>query len=479
MSSDKNASYNSIFCAIFLIGMLTPFKICSDEYSVLIDSPVLTDLNGLPIIPGTSIAGVFRKSARDSFKNEEDIKDIFGYSTDESEGAGSRLIFSHGIVIDKDGKPVINLIKNKNDFLKLLSFERFPLREKNAINGKGVAKKHSKFDEQIVPKGVRFAFEIEFRGNCESEEDRQKWSNIINLVKSDNFRLGGGSRHGFGLVKLLNFKENVYRLNVEEELKNYLDREFLAESEELFNNVGKGSFYIDINKNTAFKEYALKLKPRDFFIFSSGFTSEDTDADMTPLKEVAITYDTDKSDKIYYIIPASSIKGAISHRVAYHYNYIKGNFAENYTVKDDNCIGEGEIEDLVSPNNQACKVLFGSKKEKKGSKAAGEKSNDKAGNVFFEDIFIEETDGKIVKLHHVSIDRFTGKSIDGALFSEEVLQLKKDSEITIKFFVKKEVIDSDKDIEKALSRAIFDIENGLLPLGGGVNRGHGIFMKAE
>jgi CRISPR/Cas system CSM-associated protein Csm3 (group 7 of RAMP superfamily) len=442
------------------------------------DSPILTDLNNLPLIPGTSLAGVFRKSAVEKIKDGEG-NDIFGYAADDSssnhsEGGGSRIIFSHGVIIDKKGSPVINILDDIGDFLSLIVFDRLPVRERNAVTGKGVTKKHSKFDEQIIPKGVRFVFEIEFKGNCDNEKDRKIWSDIIGIIKSDNFRLGGGSRHGFGLVKLLNYKENIYRLNIQKELEDYLDREFLAGSKEIFEsyeNTLRNNNEIILNGEgtevKVFKEYRLKLKPIDFFIFSSGFNSEDTDADMSPLKEIAITYNTDKADKMYYVMPASSIKGAISHKIAYHYNFIKGNFIENYGNE------KHEIENLASPQNRACKILFGSKKEK------NDKSENYAGSAFFEDIFIEENRCKTVQLQHVSIDRFTGKSIDGALFSEEVLQLSKNSEINIRFFVKKDVIDSDKDIEIALERTIFDIENGLLPLGGGVNRGHGTFIKAE
>ena len=465
--------YKDRFLGVFLIEAATPFKICSDDYSVVIDSPILTDLNGLPLIPGTSIAGVLRKTMSDYCKEDanNEMKDlteeIFGYAEGDN-GKGSRIIFSHAVVINQDGSPVTGIIDNLNDFLNLFVANSLPVRERNAVNGRGVTRKRSKFDEQIAPKGLRFAFEIEFKGSRDDENDLKAWDIVLNFIKSDNFRLGGGTKHGYGLFKLINNKEKIYGLNDQNELKEYLEYNFLSSAKELFddyeNNL-KNSNEILLKKETGIVEYSLKLKPRDFFIFSSGFDSENTGADMSPLKEIAISYGEDKAGKMYYVIPASSIKGAISHRIAYHYNAIKGKFIEK--------INKEEIESYASPHNAGCKLLFGSKKEKSGNE-----EDNYAGNTFFEDIFIEECKCKLVPLQHVSIDRFTGKSIDGALFSEEVLSLSEDYEINIRFIIKKETLKEDGDIEKAVLRTVFDIENGLLPLGGGVNRGHGVFLKA-
>lgn len=467
--------YKDRFLGVFLIEAATPFKICSDDYSVVIDSPILTDLNDLPLIPGTSIAGVLRKTMSDYCKEDanNEMKDlteeIFGYVEGDN-GKGSRIIFSHAVVINQDGSPVKGIAENINDFLNFFNYDSLPVRERNAVNGKGVTRKHSKFDEQIAPKGLRFAFEVEFKGNRDNENDLKAWKIILNSIKSDNFRLGGGTRHGFGLFKLINHKENIYGLNEQNELQEYLDYVFLSGVKELFddyeNNL-KNHNEILLKNETGIVEYNLKLKPRDFFIFSSGFDSENTGADMSPLKEIAISYDKDKAGKMYYVIPASSIKGAISHRIAHHYNAIKGKFIEKIGINKE------EIESYASPHNAGCKLLFGSKKEK-----SGHEEDNYAGNTFFEDIFIEECKCKLVPLQHVSIDRFTGKSIDGALFSEEVLSLSEDYEINIRFIIKKETFKEDGDIEKAVQRTLFDIENGLLPLGGGVNRGHGVFRKA-
>ena len=69
--------------------------------------------------------------------------------------------------------------------------------------------------------------------------------------------------------------------------------------------------------------YSLQLTPVDFFLFDAG--AGDVDADNVPKKELSVEWDAkgkpfidEKNEQ--YLIPATSVKGAISHRVAYHYN---------------------------------------------------------------------------------------------------------------------------------------------------------------
>lgn len=73
--------------------------------------------------------------------------------------------------------------------------------------------------------------------------------------------------------------------------------------------------------------------------------------------------------------------------------------------------------------------------------------------------------------NHVAIDRFTGGASDGALFSEKANRTK---DLTIDLYLDRTDFD-DSNIITALERALYDICRGLLPLGGMVTKGHGIF----
>ena len=170
-----------------------------------------------------------------------------------------------------------------------------------------------------------------------------------------------------------------------------------------------------------------------------------------------------KDQENIILIPASSVKGALSHRLAFHYNKLKEKYAD--------ILAEGEkIEDFVGNNNEAVKAVFGSEGEKD---ADGKMQNKLRGNVLMSDI-IQEADVSSKILNHVSIDRFTGGAIDGALFSEETLYAKGQS-FEMRIMVNNNAF-VDIYVKTAFEKALEDICTGLLPLGGGVNRGNGCFI---
>ena len=100
-----------------------------------------------------------------------------------------------------------------------------------------------------------------------------------------------------------------------------------------------------------------------------------------------------------------------------------------------------------------------------------EKSNDDEGSkgkVLFSDIYLKEQNTKV--FDHVKIDRFTGGAMDGALFQEKTVA--SDETFEIEILVEKEI---DETIIKAFEETLKEISTGMLPLGGSVNKGHGIF----
>ena len=63
--------------------------------------------------------------------------------------------------------------------------------------------------------------------------------------------------------------------------------------------------------------------------------------------------------------------------------------------------------------------------------------------------------------------------MDGALFQEKVT-IGKGQHINETLYVKNDALE-DSTIKEAFEHALSDICSGLLPLGGGTNRGNGIF----
>ena len=192
---------------------------------------------------------------------------------------------------------------------------------------------------------------------------------------------------------------------------------------------------------------------------------------MTPVKEDIIKRNDDGKLSFVHdcvLIPATSLKGALAHRTAYHYNRIKGVYADE--------IAKENVKTHVLPTWVFTFSLAISSDKTKENKVL---KNQIRGNVIFNDIIEnkEECHDKI--LNHVAIDRFTGGAIDGALFTEKTTYGMGMSFGTTDIIIDSKIVDACKtsypEILKAFESALTDVCKGMLPLGGGVNRGNGCF----
>ena len=399
------------------------------------------------MILGTSIAGVLRKEFDKGLANN-----IFGDKN------GSKVFISNALLLDENNQVKEELLLEKTKFLKL--FDNLPIREHTVLNDKGVS--DNKFDEEVVYKGSRFKFSIEmngdfYRDNVDENIDinlikykymnyhYHKFQDILNLLYLNSFRLGGGSTKGFGSIKVIDIKWDRF------------DKDSYKDYSSSLNTSLAQSYKADKITSNSYTKYTLSLTPEDFFIFGSGFGDEK--ADNTPVYEKVIDYERGDVTQKQILIPASSIKGAISHRVAYHYNrYLLEKNQNNNKNYDYKKTGE---------DNEAVKILFGHKKEEKDGKELGQK-----GKILISDCFESKAKEKV--FDHVAIDRFTGGAIEGALFQEKTITY--DDKFTVEILLEKddENIPYQKAI-RAFEDTLKDIKNGMLPLGGMTTKGHGIF----
>lgn len=432
----EKTEYNIRYVARIIMEAATPIKVGNGEKNIMTDAEVATDVNGLPYIPGTTLAGVIRNTLK-----TEKISVFWGYQ-DRDKGRGSEIIFTDAKMIDGDGNVIegIQKIDWSNDFYR--HYKALPIRQHVRIDHKGVADKAGKFDEQIVIKGTRFCFEIE--AVSKDEKNKESFENALKALKSATFRIGGGTRKGFGEMKIISITKRAYDFCNPNDLDDYINK-----SSSLNADFDGSLFAVSDDSDSQWIKYELTLRPDSFFLFGSGFG--DDEADMTPVKSKYVKWDSNKGtiEENAILIPSTSLKGAIAHRTAYHYNKQNNRFAE-----------DEELETYLS-NNVSIKDLFG---------IAGKGSDDiRRGNVIFSDI-IEKAEVSDKILNHVAIDRFTGGAIEGALFSEKATYAK-GKEFSTTIYVN----ESCKEHLVYLEEALKDICKGLLPLGGGVGRGNGIF----
>ena len=425
------------YVADIVLEAKTPLRFGSGINSIAMDMPVQRDWNGLPMILGSSIAGALRAKY-----DKKSADKLFGYQKEKKdEGVASRIIISNALLIGDEEKVREGL---KSDMAKDKIYQYFmdlPLRQHTAIDHRGTAKKGSKYDEEIIYKGSRFKYRIELESGSKEE-----FTKLLEHIRKP-LLLGGGNSKGFGKVEAISIH---YAL---------LDLDAIPFS--LNDKLQDASVIQSSTDDTA--TYTLTLKPESFFIFGSGFGDEKGEVDSTAVYEYEIDYPTKSRSERKLLIPATSIKGAIAHRVAYHANEAAGIYADEIELSDmDNYLGE---------NNPIVSALFGHKKEKKDGTELGHK-----GHVRIEDAYLENYSTKT--FDHNSIDRFTGGVIDGALFAEEttsveqiVLHIEIDDRIVDSVMLHNKAIDPKAILENVLK----DICTGMLPLGGMTTKGHGAF----
>ena len=191
------------FLARIIIEAKTPLNIGSGNKGIKSDSLVLRDINDLPFIPGTTIAGLLRHTLGN------DADKYMG-----SQEMGSPLIITEAKMLDSDGTVLDGLIsQDKLHSPFLVNFRQLPIRQHAKIGDRGATVKGGKFDEEIVLQGARFCFEMEMLSD---KDEETKFKDILNTLNSDTFRIGSGSRSGFGEIEVVGSQCQFKKINLED-----------------------------------------------------------------------------------------------------------------------------------------------------------------------------------------------------------------------------------------------------------------------
>ena len=233
----------------------------------------------------------------------------------------------------------------------------------------------------------------------------------------------------------------------------------------------------------SWRELRLALQPTGYWAFDApepwnleGEDSADT-PDFNPVREARVIWSNGSGDvgEAEMYIPGSSVKGAISHRVAFHANRAARVFADlqEESASPGDASGEG---------NPAVRDLFGSihrspRAGKNGDDEPEEESGGSAGKVYLDDVRIPaHFHGRLQRVMHNSSDRFTGGVRAGILFEERVLYRGDPLEVTLRV---KDFDGLRSETLAALREALRDLSEGRLQLGAGGGRGHGYFKSVR
>ncbi|WP_200389534.1 RAMP superfamily CRISPR-associated protein [Thiocapsa imhoffii] len=459
--------------ARFTLEARTALSIGTGGSDGIYDHPIVRDANGLPIIPGTSLAGVLRHLWITEHGQTASDK-LFGYQ-ERDRGAASRLEVATCVLQDSRGRPIEGLLigsereRLKSDALlraALASREDPVFRDRVRLTHRGVAKHRGKFDRSVLLAGYRFSGELRL---WSEHHDDPGWTGLLALLGDPRLRLGGATRAGLGAVSLKSLHTACFDLNGKPD---DIAR-FQALPETIGDTTGlKITTLPSADSRSPIHQLRLRLKANDFWRIGQGnkaFGQYDKTPDLLPKAEPAVLWNKQGHGQIeprLALIPASSIKGALAHRTAFHWNVLNSNFVEKMAP-------ESMADWDASEHCEAVQELFGYAKDRETSAGRARNATGRAGRILIDDIYLPIPGQQgLGHLMHNSIDRFTGGVRNRMLFSEELLY---QQSIDLIITLLPGVEGTDPNARLALARALDDLCAGRLALGAGSVKGHGTF----
>lgn len=456
------------------LELQSPLALGSGDSGGLFDSPCALDANGLPCLPGTSLAGALRAWWAQHLHASHHADTWFGFVplTNETQAVArrSRLIISMGHIHNASDKPVDaptpRATLQADPILGPLLGTQLPVREHVRLNARGAAADTAKFDRNHVPAGHRFTFQLQLRLRPQqAAEWEAARTRLLQALKQSHICLGGATRNGLGRVAAVNAQEVLLVLprDVAQVPKlQHLASRLPGSAANLLERLPRAA------PAPAPVHLSLELLALDLWRVGSSGVMVVTDTngrqpDSQPLSEHGVQW-TGRSVgsqtgrlEPRIVVPGSGIKGALAHRTTFHANRRSGRWA-------------GPTE--AQPPLPAITTLFGQ---------ALDNDSGHAGCVQVADSVLLPTQPHRAQTQpHVRLDRFTGGAWNGALFSENLvhkggirLDLRLDT-------ARLHTMGQAQPHElHALADALRDFGEGRLSLGAGSARGLGRFRFAN
>lgn len=412
----------------------TAISVGSGDRSATSDSPVIRDFYDDPYIPGTSLAGVLRAAL-----DTDGAEALFGRTSEggNDRGEASRVFVSSAWLIGDEEAPswrnrMTGGVDKTADKLK----PRF-LRDHVRIGHEsGSAEAGGKFDEEIVPRGTRFGFELEWRalaGDTDQDVQLRALTTLLAVLRDGNLRVGGSTTRGLGRIKAVQLDaREVIDWKGLAALK--LDHRFPG-------NCRLPAWRYGEEVRAPAPEYEIAAKMEIVGPLLVGGGEPTREADLTCYME-PVWNGTHLENR--FVIPGSAFKGVLRHRARHIAQAV---------------FGPGRATDLIA-------VLFGP-----------EAGNGELwrGALAVDDVLLDAAAGDTRVVPHVAIDRFTGGTVDGALFQEQPIWTDKpqsfELHISLNPPAEKKLADSHHFI---LAQTLIDLAFGEIRIGHGTRRGNGI-----
>lgn len=383
------------------------------------DKDIVRNGIGIPYIPASSLSGIYR-----NLFNSDTVKKYFDGidETDDKNGKDKKSInFDNSRIIVYDA----NIC---NDDYNISKRDCVGLDEwKTSIKG-------AKFDFEIVEPGVRFITYIE---QNKFEDNKNVADVIADAWKEKEIKIGGKISRGFGRISNVDVKMREFSFENNKDIENWLEFDIYKDSMWEKDVVIWGSENDNKKHCTNGKKIENKTNIKLYMKQSSPITirtyTTEVGDNVPDYKQ--ITYkraDGEKETMDVPVIPGTSWAGAFRHHISK--------------------LGLCNVKEYFGYND---------KKNKKG----------KHSLIYFSESEIKEAKSKNISRN--AIDRFTGGTVENALFTEKMYY---GGETSLEISFNKNCSD---DFLKSIAISIADIHNGFLSIGGETSIGHGLFTLTK
>ncbi len=414
------------------------------EGDTAVDMAVLRDpKDGVPLLPGTSLAGALRGHLADVLGGYRSVEDekvavLFGAARSHDEGSQSPLV-----VFDSLGSLPEGTVSEIRDGVAIDS-------------ATGTAEVHKKFDFEVLPAGTCFPVRVELVvGNAKKVvedpkkvvEDLKKEARLVGLLVAaldgltkGDIALGMRRSRGLGAVKAGRWKALRYDLTKPQGWLAWLT----SDHQQPIGDHVQGHSSAAEAIRTAYPSLRIEAfddKRRRLLV----------DLDMEPAGELLVrspATEPGAPDVIHLcsagkpVLPGTGLAGALRAQV----------LRIARLVRESHGDGDCWVDRLFGPR------LKGGNKDSEGEQAA-------ASKLRLTESFLEDSD--VRRQTRIAIDRFTGGVVSGALFEEQV-------QVGGRLKIRLELRDPTDPEIGLLLLLLKDLLSGNIPVGGTVAVGRGV-----
>ena len=373
------------------------------------DQDIVLNSRGIPYIPGSAVAGVFRDACKKvKVMGDEWTQRYFGSIRDNCN--------DNKTITESQFRVYDAYIQSEEYFVSR--------RDGVALDDYKYGIPGAKFDREILESGIIFRTFIERDMDANESEEDDAFNKLAEVLHNIPIFFGSKISRGYGRVGNFKIFKKEFSFNTNQGsswlkfdmytydwLKKSLE---ISKSDKDFLENKKITLELALQGGISVRQYTTEIKEG---------------VEQVPDMKQLIIRQKNESGNIEEVpvIPGTTWAGAIGHRMKLFYPNVSkyfGKGGEDGKMRSKIFFSESQLKDAV------CKVISRN-----------------------------------------AIDRFTGSTVDGALFTEQIYY-GGTTVLEIYFDLYKEI---DLDFVKSLAVALSDLHEGILAIGGGTSIGRGIF----